>query len=1011
MNITKYATENPQVTVVAFIFLLMIGLRSFLTMPQYENPLVQPPGAVIVAIYPGASPSDLESLVVDVLEESVYELDNLEKMDTEIENGIAIIDIEFSFDSDPDDKFSDVQAQVNSVTGQLPSGLYSLEVRKKSTSDVFIFQMMLSSDPMNYKILEEEAEKIKDAVEGIDGLKSVKIDAYPEQQVRIALDPVRMFATNVSLDNIENAIVSNNTNIPGGNLRISSKSFAVQTSGFYQNLDEIKRTVVGTNQGQNVYLEDVATVYLDHEDERYLARLNGRPGIMLSIQQNENVNIHTVSKAIKKKVASVKLRPETALNYVFEQHDQVTKNVNGFLSNLFQGIVLVGLIVWIVLGGRPSLLVMVAIPLSIFMGLTVVDKMELGLQQISIAGLVIALGLLVDNSIVITENIERYLSMGKSRKEAAIKGAGELGAALISATLTTCLAFIPIITMPDKTGDFIRSMPITVISTLVASLLIAFTLTPFVASRLFKEGASRKQTWLAKKLEGFANSTYERIQRWIFGHKWITLGGVLAFFALSVFIFTQYVDQSFFPKTQKPQFRVTITLPPGSSLEATDEVTRQVEAVLDSIPSVKYAVSNVGHGNPQIYYNVSSENFKSHFAEIFVTLDAYEETSFEVLISHLRNRLADIGEGRVDVREFVQGVASKAPLEVKIYGDKLERLQELSTAVENELFKHPAAINIENPLSRPSTDLKIEIFKEKAAMLGVPVIDIDKAIRTFLAGRDVSDYRDQNSNQYDIVLRYDTKGKDFATEDFEKVYVKSLGGSFIPLLNLAKLSFQPGESQIEHTMAKRSTSVLSGIADGYVLSEVASELSEQFKQINWGECSYGFAGDLQAQSDSFGGLTVAAGFALLLCLLVLIIQFKSFRQPMIVLTALPFGVIGAILFLFLFGKSFSFMAFVGLISLIGIAINNSIVLIEFSNQELDKGKTVMEAAINGGRIRLVPILATTLTTILGLIPLAVFGGSLWLPMCLVIIGGMITSTILILLCVPLIYSMLSGKRS
>ncbi|MEM9930429.1 MAG: efflux RND transporter permease subunit, partial [Bacteroidota bacterium] len=427
MNISKYATQNPQVTVVTFLLLLILGLRSFLTMPQYEDPLVQPPGAVIIAVYPGASPTDMESLVVDPIEEAIYELDNLETMDTDIQSGLAFIQVEFKFGTDPDDKFADIQTQISSVQDELPDDLYSLDIRKKSTSDAAIYQIMMVGENHEYSVLEEEAEKIREAVEDVPGLKKVNIEAYPEQQVRIALDPARMKAAGVSLDNIEKAIQSSNANVPGGSLEAGGKLFNVQTSGFYDDLEEVRRTVVNTVQGKNVALADVATVNFAYEDDQWRTRVNGKKGLVITVQQNENVNVHDVSDELRRRIDQLTLRDGIELVYVFEQTEQVKDSVNSFLSNLLQGVILVGLIIWWVLGVRPAILVMVAIPLSIMMGLSVVDFMDLGLQQISIAGLVIALGLLVDNSIVITENIERHLNMGRTRSEAAVKGASELG--------------------------------------------------------------------------------------------------------------------------------------------------------------------------------------------------------------------------------------------------------------------------------------------------------------------------------------------------------------------------------------------------------------------------------------------------------------------------------------------------------------------------------------------------------------------------------------------------------
>ncbi len=1011
MNLPKLAIENYQFTLTAFVLLLIMGLASFLSMPQREDPALAIANVLVISVYPGANPEDVESQVVDVLEESIKELDDIKEISTNIRDGVAVTEVEFFFGVDPDEKYDEVQRQVNQVRDELPPELYDLDVLKISTNTVAIFQLALVSDEAPYRVMKDEAERVKQELESVNGVRKVEIQAYPEREVRIALDPVKMTEMNISLEDIQNAIQSNNANIPGGAIKVSNRLFNVKTSGDYDNLEQIKNTVVGSVQGKLIYLKNIAAVYFDYEDERWMARYNGEKSIYITLQQKDGFNIFDISNPVKERLAAMELARDIHLEYVFDQSLGVDERVSGFISNLLQGIVLVGVIILLLLGVRSSSLVMMAIPLSILIGLWVVDQSGFALQQMSIAGLVVALGLLVDNSIAIIENIERYLAMGYSRKQAAIEGTQQLIAPITSATLTTILAFIPIVMMPDTTGAFIKALPVTVITTLTASLLVAVTLTPFVASRVLKQtnGAPKHPPYLFRQMNRFTEGPYRRMLTWVLNHKYISIAvAVLSFVgAMSLF---PLVGISFFPKAEKPQFRITVNLPNGSNLDATDEVVRYVESVLDTTEEVKYYASNVGHGNPRIYYNIAPTNYSNSYGEIFVVLKEYDVTAFYALLDEMRATFSEYPNATINVREFVQGPPSEAPVAIKINGNNLEQLREYARQVENIVATTEGAVNVDNPLRTNSTDLYFRINREKAMMLGVPIHTLDRTIRSFVNGAPISKFRDADAEEYNIVMRYDYD-EQFQLEDFDKITVKSLAGRFIPLRQLADIEFSEAPSRISHLDNQRTATILADLEKGYNLDDVIGAVQEDLDQIEWADgYDYVFKGDLESRNESFGGMGIASLMALLLILGVLIIQFKSFTQPLIIFSALPLAIIGSILALLFTGIPFSFTAFIGLTSLIGIAINNSIVLVDYANKMVEEGMSITEAAINAGEVRLIPIVATTLTTILGLLPLTLNGGSLWAPMGWTIIGGLVTSTTFVLLLVPLLYKLFTRRE-
>ena len=677
--------------------------------------------------------------------------------------------------------------------------------------------------------------------------------------------------------------------------------------------------------------------------------------------------------------------------------------------NLIQGIILVGIVIFLSLGFRASILVIIAIPLSILIGLGWVDIAGFGLQQISIAALVIALGLLVDNSIVITENIERFMRKSEDRTRAASEATSQLAWPIIAATLTTILAFIPIITMPDKAGRFIQSLPVTVILTLIASLLIALTLTPFLASRFFRTQSQKRKirgfrVFLKKMIEG----PYRKTLHFSLKRGWfIILVSVLALGAAGL-IFSR-VGVSFFPKAEKPQFLVRISVPESYSIEKTDEVTRYVEAVLDTITDVEVYASNVGHGNPRIYYNTFPRRNEKNFAEIFVELHEYEVEEFDALIEQLRDSFSNYPGAKINVKEFEQGAPIEAPLTIKVTGDNLDTLRSLSSKILTWVENTPGVVNSENNLDRKSTDIWFKINRQKANMSGVPIHAIDMTIRTAIAGSQASVFRDESGKEYDIILRLPS-GSSF--QDIQKIYIKSMTGEMIPLRQLVNIEYKRAPGIVSHYNLSRDATITADIEKGYSLDEIIEDLDKKIVAMEFPKgYDYKYTGELESREESFGGMARASIIAIIAIFAVLVLQFGSFLQPLIIFSAIPLALIGSTLALYITGYSFSFTAFIGLISLIGIVVNNSIILVDYANILQKEGKGLDIALIEAGETRFTPIILTTLTTIGGLLPLTLQGGTLWAPMGWTIIGGLLVSTFLTLVVVPVLYKLMTPEQN
>lgn len=830
----------------------------------------------------------------------------------------------------------------------------------------------------------------------------------PPKERRISVDFERLAQYGVSLNQLTASIQANNANIPAGGINIGPKRFNVLTSGEYENLEEIENTIIKQQGDHVVRLKNVGDVSFAYEDDKYLARYNGRRAVFIKVTQKKHTNIYKIDEVMQPNISAFELELPNGvtLETVLNQAEQVRFRIGDFFLNFIQGIMLVGLFIVIAVGFRASLVVMVAIPVSVLIGLTLLDLSNFGLQQISIAGLIIALGLLVDNSIAVVENIHRYIDMGLSKKEAAIKGTKEIGWALVSATVTTVLAFVPMISIGGPTGDFIRSMAVIVVYTLIASLVMALTFTPYLASIVLKYKKEKEEKKSLTKR--FIENVYPRILKVTLQKSWLTLGITVLIFLGSLSLFG-LIGVSFFPRAEKAQLLINIETPEGSSFDRTNEVVQFVEQTLSKEEFVMHYASNIGHGNPQVYYNEQPKSYSISTGQVFVTLKEYDQKSIALLVARLRGVFDHYPGADIEIKEFNQGPPVEAPIAIKVIGNDLNILKRVSADVEEIISSTDLVLNVDNPLKNPKTDLKVNIDPVKAGMYGVNLRDIDMAVKANISGNVVGKYSDEDGDEFDIVLRLpNVESQNVSSLD--KVYITNKSGSQIPLKQVANIEFESSMKQLSHFNLDRQNTITADVTDIGLAAPITNGIIKKLDAYPFPP-GFGFfvGGQLESQEESFGDMGRVLLIALIGIFAVLVLQFRSFSQPLIIYSAIPLAVTGAFVALFITGHSFSFMAFVGLTSLIGIVVNDSIILVDFINQEREKGVERIEAIISAGQIRFVPIILTTVTTIGGLLPLTLRGGDMWAPMGWAIIGGLIFSTLLSLIIVPVLYKVYSVK--
>lgn len=1014
MKLPVNAIRNHQFTLIVVALLTLLGILSFQTMPRSEDPQFSFPMVDVTVSYPGTSPIDMEKLVVDPIEEELNQLEDIKEIKTRIMDGVAMVHVEFNYGVDSDEKYDDVIQSLSKVRADLPAEIHSIDIRQVSPTDVNVLQVALLSATASYREMRYQAERLEKIFTRVSGVKQAKAQAFPEQQVQITADMVVMRELGLGLSILKNSLIGAAANVPGGFIDAGSKRFSVKTSGDYQSLQEIRRTVLSLPDGTVIHLQDIAKVELVDAEPTYLGLHNGRRSVFIAVQQRENTNVFDVLDGLKRELESFdnKLPDDMQTEIIFDQSISVKKQVNGFFINLLQGLILVGLIILFSLGIRAASIILFAIPVSIFIGIAGVDYFGFGLQQMSIVGLVIALGLLVDNAIVVTESIGQKLRLAMHPLQAAAAGTQQVAWAIASGTATTVLAFVPMLMMQTDVGTFMRSMPVTVVLVLIASFLIAITLTPLMASRMFKQrkvgesGSGRNI--VQKKLERLSTLHYKPALDSALKSPWKIIVVSMLLFVASLALFPK-VGVSLFPKAEKPLLLVNIDLPESSSFYATKQLTEQIDKQVRNYPQVRSVAANIGRENPAIYYNEFPGGKSANKAQLFVILNQINYSELQILIKNMRADFSLIPGAKISVKEFQQGPPVEAPIEIRVLGDNLDMLQIAAEDIEKLILETPGTVNVENPMGRPKLDLEINIHKDKAALLDVSINSIDDTIRTSLMGSGVGRYRDQNGDDYDIVIRLD-RSETPEINNLNELLVMSNSGAFVPLSQLITTQLQTVPSLLRHHYLERNATVTADARAGYLTADVTGQIVRKLKKMKFPTgISYSIAGEQESRNNSFAGLLKALIISLLGIFAVLVLQFRSFAQPLIVFASIPFAFTGAILALLVFDFSFSVMAFVALTSLMGIVVNNSIILVDTANQLVQKGESIREAISNAAQSRLTPIVLTTLTTIGGLLPLTMKNSTMWTPLGLVIIGGMMVSTVVTLFIVPALYLLITSE--
>ncbi len=1014
MKISKVAINRGVTFTMIYIIAIGFGLFGLSQLKLDLYPDITLPIIGIMTDYKGVGPEDIENSITRPLEKTVITVENLEKITSWSKSGSSTLLLEFDWGTDMDQAEIDVRKMIDFVRDYLPDEVSQPMSFAFNPSMQPIMFITVSSDKMGMAELRKlVTDRIEPSLERIVGVASAGTTGGLERQIRVLIDPRKLAAHGVALQTIIQTLGMENLQIPGGLIDDEYTEYAVRTYGEYTNVDQIRNTVIGVRDGVPIYLKNVAQVIDGYKEQSEIVRNNNQPAIFMFIQKQSDANTVQTASAVLEELPKIseEIGQGIEFNIIWDQSKFIKRSLSNLTNTAIQAFFLAFLVLLFFLRHiRSSLVASISIPVSIIITFFVMSQIGVTLNIISMAGLALAVGMLIDNSIVVLENIFRHREMNKDIRIASDDGTTEVGVAIIASTLTTLAIFVPIFFVPGIAGVMFKDMVVSIVCSLSVSLLVALTLIPLMSSRLLGKEKKRSDNKLLRYLdEGIGNfieateKWYVRLLDWSLGHKKYVFIVIIALIVATILVFPK-VGGEFMPKTDQSFIQARVERETRASLTATDKTFRKIEKIIEEeVPEADNIQVSFGMG----------EGFASMFGsgsnrgDINISLPDVNDRkrdSFEIE-SILRKRFEKLPGTKITMESGGMMFGSGGDIEIKIFGYDRKITTTLGDELEERMKKVDGVVDIIKSYSQPKPEYQIRIDRDRISALGLSVYQVATTIEAAVKGKLATKFR-EGGEEYDVVVQLDESYRQSKT-DLENIFITSLTGAQIPLKNVA--SIIPGEaaSQIDREDQERMVSVSCSVA-GRDLQSVLKDIENEIRRMNF-PLSYRWeiGGQAEDMQESFMWLGIAIIVAMFLVYMVMASQFESLLDPFIIIFTVPLAIMGAIWGLFLTGTTMSVTALIGMILLVGIVVNNGIVLVDYINQLREKhGHDLWVAILIGGKRRMRPILMTALTTILAMIPIALklgSGAELWVGMARAVIGGLTLATLLTLILIPIIY--------
>jgi len=1013
MKISKLSIKRGVTFTMIFLILIGFGIYGLGNLKLDLYPDITFPMIGVMTDYQGANPEAIENTITRPLEEAVVSVEGIENINSTSKSGSSTLFLEFAWGTDMDQAEIDVREQIDMVRDMLPDDASDPISFAFNPSMQPIMFITLGSDQMGSAELRRLAEdRISASIERIEGVASASISGGLKREIKVLLNPKKLNSYNVSGSKVVQRLRRENLQIPGGLIDDEHREFSVKTSGEYENVDQIKNTVIGSHQGEPIYLKNIAHVVDGYREKTEVLRNNGQSAIMLVIQKQSDANTVRTVERISNKLPKIKkeVGQTFSFNTLWDQADFIKKSLSNLSNTAIQAFILAFLVILFFLRHiRSSAIAAISIPISVVITFFVLQQVGMTLNIISMAGLALAIGMLIDNSIVVLENIFRHKQLGKDIRIAADEGTTEVGMAITASTLTTLAIFVPILFVPGIAGVMFNDMVVAIVASLSVSLLVALTLIPLLSSRLLDKeyGSSSKfiqkiDTTIGNFIDNVENK-YVKYLNTSLSHKKLFIGGIVVLMIATGFLVPQ-LGGNFMPKTDDSEITINVERESSASLTSTNQTFEKMERIIEKeVPEAENIRTNFG----------ISEGFSalmgsgSNKGDIMVTLsdvNERERSVFEIQDT-LRKRFEDIAGAEITFQSGGMMMGSEGDVAIKLFGHDLNTARNLGNRVADKIDGIKNITDVQKSYSRPKPEYQIQLDRDRIATLGLSVSQVSSAVETAVKGKVATRYREEG-DEYDVRVRYAEEYRQ-NRQDLKNIYVQSVTGKQIPVKNVASIVVGDAPTQIERENQERLVTINCNVS-GSDLQGATAKVRSTLQKMEFPNNFYwtvgGTAEDMQESFKWLGIAIIAAGF---LVYMVMASQFESLLDPFIIIFTVPLALMGAIWSLFITGTSISVTALIGMVLLVGIVVNNGIVMVDYINQLREKqGYHLWTAILTGGKRRIRPILMTALTTILAMVPIALklgSGAELWVPMARSVIGGLILATALTLFLIPIIY--------
>jgi multidrug efflux pump subunit AcrB/outer membrane protein TolC len=1019
MNPVKFSLQYPTVTVILTVLLALVGLRAFFSMPRTEDPSITIRTGLVIALYPGATSEQVEKQVTKTLERHIFKFPEVRKGKTFSTSrpGVVVINVELEDHVKNTDLFwSKLRHELNETRAtELPGGVRG-PIVNSDFGDTVAMLIAVHGKRYGYRELRDYVDRIQDELRTIRDVGKLATYGGQSEEVWITSSLARVSQYFANPLQVAQALQQRNVIEGAGKFEADNAGMQMRTTGIFTTEDQIRNVLVDVSRtGQPVYIRDFANVERRYQDPTFLVRHDGEPSILLSVEMQKGRNIVQLGEQIDQVFARLKsiLPPDIQLDLVANQPQVVKERMSSLSHEFMLAIIAVVLVAMILLPIRVAMVAALAIPVTLCATLGVMNALGIALHQVSIAALIVVLGIVVDDAIVIADNYVELLDRKVPRLEAAWRSASDVVVPVFTATVTIVCSFLPLLIISGSVGEFVAALPVTVAIALMVSFIVAVLLTPILCRFFIKKGLHDHEKGDPDEAKGKFNvldrlqGGYQVLIRWFMGRKrHAVLVGVVAFVA-GIALFTT-VREQFFPSAERNQFVIDVWMPQGTRIESTDAVMARIEKQLAGHDAVVHYATFVGQSAPRFYYNVNPQQPDPAYGQFIVNTKSVEATSR--LVAELRPELANLApEALVIVKELQQGEQMEAPVEVRISGDDIAELKRLGSQVEAILSSVPFSTYVHQDFYNDSSLLDVNINNELANRLGITNSSVSRLLQGAFDGGPVSTFW-EGDRPVTIMLRLDQESRSSFSDIRNSYLTSQLTDARVPLRSIATLEPEWQTSRIVRRNGVRTITVRGFVKQGWYGSDLLKEARPRIEalQLPLGyRIEYG--GEKMNSDETFPQMIVALGISLLAIFLVLLVQFRTIAEPLVIMSSIPLALPGAALGLVITHNPFGFTAFIGMISLTGLVVRNAIILVDYIREKLAEGQTLEQAATDAGARRLRPIFLTSMAAAVGVTPMILSGSSLWSPLASVIAVGLICSMFFTLLVVPVLYVLVKSR--